>query len=435
MQNLHTWLAHLESLHPKGQAGIVLGLERVRLVAGELDQRPFCPLIVVAGTNGKGSTCAYIESIYRAAGYRTGLYTSPHLLRYNERVRIDSAAIDDDSLCRAFARVESARQSAGNVALTYFEFGTLAAWEIFAEAKPDLLILEVGLGGRLDAVNLYDADVAIVTGIALDHTDYLGPTREAIALEKAGIFRPGRPALCADPAAPPTLINHAETLGASLRLVGRDFGCRATLDNRAQWQYWSVNAGKSVRQNFAYPGLRGEKQLLNAAAALAAVEALSDRLPLAWSAMRRGLVETELAGRFQVMPGRPAEVFDVAHNPQATQVLADNLSGMGYFDHTFAVVGMLGDKDLPNALKPLLGRVDHWFLTPLSSPRDAGPDALKAALASIGNQAPITVCDSVAVACRCAASAAGETDRILTFGSFLTVADALRWRSGRATGA
>jgi dihydrofolate synthase / folylpolyglutamate synthase len=252
MKSLPDWLAHLESLHPKGQGGIELGLERVSRVKDELRQTQRCPLIIVGGTNGKGSTCAYLEAVYSHSGYRVGCYTSPHLLDYNERIRVDRKPIDDASLCQAFAKVEGARQSAGEVALTYFEFGTLAAWEVFADCQVEVIILEVGLGGRLDAVNVYDADCAIVTGIALDHTDWLGSTREAIGFEKAGIYRTGKPALCADPEPPQSLLDHAAAIGADLRLIGRDFGAIEDKDT------WAFQGRQDARlTGLPRPSLRG----------------------------------------------------------------------------------------------------------------------------------------------------------------------------------
>ncbi|HSN63263.1 MAG TPA: bifunctional folylpolyglutamate synthase/dihydrofolate synthase, partial [Azonexus sp.] len=249
MNNLEDWLLHLEGLHPKGQAGIELGLERIRQVKAALGQVQHCPVIIVGGTNGKGSTCAFLEIIIARAGYTAGCYTSPHLLNYNERVRVNGRPAGDDALCAAFARVEAARRAAGNVALTYFEFGTLAAWEVFAAAGVEAAILEVGLGGRLDAVNAYEPDVSIVTTIALDHTEWLGPDRESIGFEKAGIYRAGKPALCADPQPPQSLLDHAAAIGADLRLIGRDFGFERARgegnENRLQWRWW-CRAGEKV---------------------------------------------------------------------------------------------------------------------------------------------------------------------------------------------
>ena len=421
-RSLADWLTHLEALHPKGQAGIELGLDRVRLVRDALGQRPFCPVLMVAGTNGKGSTCAYLETILDRAGYRVGCYSSPHLLQYNERVRLGTRPADDAALCRAFARVEAARQAAGEVALTYFEFGTLAAWEVFAEAPVEAMVLEIGLGGRLDAVNVYEPDVSIVTGIALDHTEWLGPTREHIGREKAGIFRAGRPAICADRAPPQSLLEVAAAVGAELRLIGRDFAAEKIPEDRFQWRYVSHRAGETRRRTLAYPGLRGSVQIINASAALQALEALADRLPVSMQAIRQGLIEVELPGRFQVLAGRPAVVLDVAHNPEACAVLADGLGNMGFYENTLAIVGMLGDKDAAGSLRPIAGRIDHWLVIPLDSPRAAKPEALAQIIAEISPGASIEICPDARTACERAAGRAGEADRIAVFGSFLAVA-------------
>jgi dihydrofolate synthase/folylpolyglutamate synthase len=320
--------------------------------------------------------------------------------------------------------VEAAR---GEVPLTYFEFGTLAAWRVFDEAGLDAIVLEVGLGGRLDAVNVFDADCAIVTGIALDHMDYLGDTRDAIGFEKAGIFRPGRPAIVGDPLPPQSLLDHAQAIGADLRLHGRDFGIGAGSD-RSQWQFWST---KGKRGGLAYPGLRGANQLLNAAATLAALECLQERLPVSMGAIRQGLITVELPGRFQVLPGRPAVVLDVAHNPQAAAVLADNLSNMGYFPETWAIVGMLGDKDIEGTLRHLLGRVDHWLVCDLEGPRAASADDLAAILSRLGVQGELPRFSSPQEAWTYAREQAGENDRIAIFGSFLTVAGVMQALAGR----
>ncbi|MCG2576753.1 bifunctional tetrahydrofolate synthase/dihydrofolate synthase [Dechloromonas sp. XY25] len=427
------WLHHLESLHPKGQAGIELGLDRIRRVKNALGQTQHCPVIIVGGTNGKGSTCAYLENIIDRAGYKVGCYTSPHLLDYNERVRLNGRPVSDDALCAAFARVEAARQTAGAngeaVALTYFEFGTLAAWEIFAEAEVEAAILEVGLGGRLDAVNAYEPDVSIVTTVALDHTDWLGPDRESIGFEKAGIYRAGKPAFCADPNPPQRLLDHAAAIGADLRLIGRDFGFERPAadsnENRLQWRWWCRSGEQLIKRALAYPGLRGPTQLFNAAVVLAALEAISDKLPVTMQAIRPGLIETELAGRFQVVPGKPAIVLDVGHNPQAVKVLADNLSSMGFFDRTLAVVGMLSDKDIAGALAPLKGKVDVWHVATLGGMRGTPAETLAGIIAAAGLGGEVVCHPSPCEAMQAAKGQASESDRILAFGSFYTVAGAL----------
>ncbi len=415
--SLERWLAHLESLHPRGQAGIELGLERVQRVKRELGQHPQCPLVTVGGTNGKGSTCAYLEAIYHFAGYRVGCYTSPHLLKYNERVRIDRTPVDDASLCEAFARVEATRQAAGDVALTYFEFGTLAAIEVFRVREVDVMILEVGLGGRLDAVNAYDPDCAVVTGVALDHIDWLGSTREAIGFEKAGIFRAGRPAVCADPEPPQSLLAHAQAIGADLHLLGRDFGY---FGERLQWAFW--RHGGRRRSGLANPGLRGACQLRNASAALVVVDLLGQRLPVPMQAIRRGLIELDLPGRFQVLPGRPVIVLDVAHNPQAVGVLADNLGDMAFSNKTIAVVGMLADKDIAGSLAPLAGKVDTWLLADLDVPRGASAAVLAAAVSGAGLPGRVECFASPRQAFARSAELAEENGKIVVFGSFYTVA-------------
>ncbi|MEF8699117.1 MAG: bifunctional tetrahydrofolate synthase/dihydrofolate synthase [Candidatus Accumulibacter sp. UW20] len=420
-RSLTQWLAHLESLHPRGQGGIELGLERVLRVRQELAQDLQCPVITVGGTNGKGSTCAYLEAIYSFAGYRVGCYTSPHLLAYNERVRVDRQPIDDASLCQAFARVEAARQAAGQVALTYFEFGTLAAIEVFRSQPLEVLILEVGLGGRLDAVNAYDPDCAVVTSIALDHTDWLGPTRASIAVEKAGIFRAGRPAICADPDPPATLLEQARTTGADLHLLGRDFG---HFGDPLQWTFWT--RGGRRRGGLANPGLRGAGQLRNACAALTVIELLGSRLPVSMQAIRRGLIDLDLRGRFQLIPGRPTIVLDVAHNPQAVAGLADKLGDLAFSAQTIAVLGMLGDKDIAGSLAPLAGKVDHWLLADLEVPRGASSAVLAASVHGAALGGSVEQFASPAEAFAGSAELAGENDRILVFGSFYTVAAVMR---------
>ncbi|MDP2134578.1 MAG: bifunctional tetrahydrofolate synthase/dihydrofolate synthase [Sulfuritalea sp.] len=425
-QGLEAWLAHLEALHPRGSAGIELGLERVMAVKSRLGQRESCPVILVGGTNGKGSTCAMLECILRAAGYRVGLYTSPHLLHYNERVRINGVAADDASLCAAFARVEEARSDA---ALTYFEFGTLAAWEAFAAADLDAVVLEVGLGGRLDATNVYEPACAVVTGIDLDHMDFLGPDREAIGREKAGIFRSGIAAICGDPQPPHSLTEHAASIGARLQVLGRDFGY---LKQEQQWLYWGHPAGAEVPQGevvrrggLAFPALRGERQLANATCALAALDALQRLLPVAMKDIRQGLGSVELTGRFQVLPGRPAVVLDVAHNPQAARVLAANLGEMSFHRNTWAVFGMFADKDIDGVIDALRDRVTHWLPCSLQGRRAASADSLAEHLQARGMQVAGQFA-TPAAALAFAQENAGEDDRILAFGSFLTVAAALQ---------
>ncbi len=425
--DLPGWLTYLESLHPKGQAGIELGLERVRQVSAALGQQAFCPIITVGGTNGKGSSVAYLESILSRAGYRVGCYTSPHLLHYNERVRVSGQSVTDADLCAAFTQVEAVRQAAGNIFLTYFEFGTLAAWQVFKAAACEVLVLEVGLGGRLDAVNLYDPDVALVTTVDLDHMDWLGPDRESIGFEKAGIFRAGKPALCGDAEPPASLLARAEELQAPLLIMGRDFGFQKDDENRLQWRYWGRRADGSLqRRSLAYPSLRGGVQLRNAAQVIAALDVLAPLLPVTMQAIREGLIHADIPGRFQVLPGRPAIVLDVGHNPQALGVLAENLGTMGFFDNTYAVLGMLADKDVAGSIRALQGKVGHWFLATLEGPRGLSAEALAEQVCKADPGVGYSCYESPGLALAAAQKQAGENDRILAFGSFYTVADALR---------
>jgi dihydrofolate synthase/folylpolyglutamate synthase len=397
-----------------------MGLDRVADVRGRMDATLGCPVFIVTGTNGKGSTCALLESMLVAAGYRTGLYTSPHLSSYNERVRIDGSPASDEALVAAFNAVEDAR---GDVPLTYFEHGTLAAFWLFARADLAAAVLEVGLGGRLDAVNVVDADVAIVTSVDLDHMDYLGPTREDIGREKAGIFRAGRPVVCGEPNPPAALLAHARVLGAPLSLIGRDYGFTT---GDGQWDYWGPGV---KRHGLPHPALRGAIQLVNAATAITALDLLHDRLHVSAGALRTGLVSVELAGRFQVLPGRPTIVLDVAHNPHAARVFAAALGTMGFHPRTIAVFGMLADKDIGGVVAAMIPRVDRWHVATLPPPRGASAAAVRDALAAAGvASADVRTFDDVASAYRAARGDADEADRIAVFGSFLTVAAALAAR-------
>lgn len=415
---LAAWLAYLETLHPQS---IALGLDRVRAVHERLDAVIACPVVTVTGTNGKGSTCAMLEAILRSAGYRTGLYTSPHLLRYNERVRILGHAIGDAELLAAFDAVEDARTAARlAIPLTYFEFGTLAALWLFARTSLDALVLEVGLGGRLDAVNLIDADVAVLTSVALDHMEYLGATRDAIGREKAGIFRSARPAVCAEPHLPASVAEHARAIGARVVQIGRDYGFA---DERTQWRYWGPGG---ERFGLPFPALRGAYQLANAATVLVILDLLREALPVSGGAIRDGLLTVELPARFQVLPGRPTTVLDVAHNPHAARTLANALGAMGYYPETFAVWGMLGDKDLSGVAEAMQSHVDHWNIARVPGPRGADAAALRGALLAAGiDDSVIHVFGDIGEAYRAARESADEADRIIVFGSFLTVAAAL----------
>jgi dihydrofolate synthase/folylpolyglutamate synthase len=415
---LDAWLAYLETLHPKS---IALGRERVREVHARLGLAFAKPIVVVGGPNGKGSTSAFMEAVLRAAGYRVGLYTSPHLAAYNERVRIDGAPVDDAALVAAFARVEAARTAGpAAVPLTYFEVGTLAALVLFAAAAPDVLVLEVGLGGRLDAVNVMDGDVAVITTVDLDHQDYLGSTREAIAVEKAGILRPGRPAVCGDPDPPASLGAEAARIGARLLRLGHEFGYR---DEGRQWRY---RGPSGERYGLPIPALRGRHQLANAATALAALDLLSPGIAIDAGAVRAGLLDVALPARFQVLPGRPTIVLDVAHNPHAARSLAATLGDMGYHPRTLAVFGMLADKDVAAVIEAMRGRIDRWHVAGLPGPRGADASAIVAHLGNAGVPGEAVAAHrTIAAALAAARGEAGEADRIVAFGSFLTVAAVL----------
>ena len=420
---LPDWLALLESRH--AETHIDMGLDRVRAVKERMQLAFSCPVIMVAGTNGKGSTCAMLEAMLLQSGYRVGLYIKPHFLDFNERARINGEMASNEALVEAFNAVEAVR---GEVPLTYFEFTTLAIMHLLSKAGVDVAILEVGLGGRLDAVNVVDADVSIVTSIDIDHTAYLGDTREEIGFEKAGIFRPGKVAICSDPVPPSTLIQHAQDIGADLWLLGRDFNYQG---DQQQWSY----GGRSQRRNsLAYPALRGANQLLNASAALAALEALRMQLPCGAQEVRAGLAMVELPGRFQVLPGRPTQVLDVAHNPHAAATLAQNLGNMGFHRYTYAVFGIMEDKDIDAVIAPMAGIIDHWCVAELDSPRSAKAGALAGKLAALKpadakeGDFSVTAFANPGDAYANALSRAEENDRIVVFGSFYTVAGVMAAR-------
>jgi dihydrofolate synthase / folylpolyglutamate synthase len=420
---LPAWLDWQSSLHPKA---IVLGLERVRTVWQRLHPQPFTPVVItIGGTNGKGSCVAYAEAILQAAGHRVGCYTSPHLLRYNERVRLLGEEARDAQLCEAFDAVERAR---GEVALTYFEFGTLAALWLFSNAGLDAVVLEVGLGGRLDAVNLLDADLAILTTIDLDHTEWLGDTRGAIALEKAGILRPGRPAVFGGPDAPPELLAYAERNGVPLRVAGQDY---AWQEEGAGWQWQGVGTGLT---GLPLPALHGRFQLANAAAVITGLHLLGHRLRVPPQAIAAGLRNARLAGRFQVVPGPVEVILDVAHNPEAAGALADNLRGRPIQGRTLGVCAMLADKDATEVARRLAPLVEGWFLGGLTGERARPAEVLAECWREAGiDPRRIRCCGEVSQALSQARQAAGPGDRILVFGSFLTVAEGMKsLQGGRA---
>jgi dihydrofolate synthase/folylpolyglutamate synthase len=413
-RSLEDWLDYISAQHP---ATIALGLDRVREVADGLDLHEARATITVGGTNGKGSTCAMLERILLEAGYHVGLYTSPHLLRYNERVRFKGEEATDDALVEAFERVEKARK---DVPLTYFEFGTLAAFTFFQRMRAEVLILEVGLGGRLDAVNIIDPDVACVVSVDLDHQAFLGNDRESIGFEKAGIFRAGRPAIFGDLDPPKRLVEHAEKIGAQLQVLGRDFRYEA---KPGQWDFFGR---KSTKHALPMPGLRGAWQLKNASVALAALDEIASRVPVSLGEVKRGLTLAHVEGRLQVIPGRPSIVLDVAHNPHAARSLASGLGDMPFAEKTLAVFAMLADKDIGSVVDAMRGRIDRWYVSAAQAERAASAAQVAEVLFEKHLSDRTRMFATVASALDAARRDAGPNDRIVVFGSFYTVAEALR---------
>jgi len=421
--SLADWLAYIESMHPKGINGIELGLGKVQAVAQRLGLRFDCPVFTVAGTNGKGSTCAMLESILGQAGYKTGVYTSPHLVHFEERMRLLGEAASAIKFVAAFAEVESARcQKGSEIALTYFEFTTLAILWALSQEGLDAVILEVGLGGRLDAVNIIDTDCAIITSIDLDHMELLGNDRETIGFEKAGIMRTGRAVVVSDPVPPQSVLDRALEIGADLWQVGTDFNVSG---DKQQWGW----AGRGRRYSgLAYPALRGANQLVNAAGVLAALTAMRERLPVTAQAVRNGLAFVELPGRFQIIPGQPSLVLDVAHNPHSVAALAANLDAMGFFPTTHAIFGAMADKDLAPMLAKVGPMIDRWYFTDLPSPRAASSASLRAQWQAQNTRkdASATAHADPMQALEAAIRQADPADRIVVFGSFYTVGGVLQ---------
>lgn len=420
MKTLADWLAHCEQLHPKT---IDMGLARSQEVVRRMGLVPNCPIITVAGTNGKGSTCAMLESILLQAGYKVGVYSSPHLVHFEERCRIRGEIVTEAQLLPGFEQVEAAR---GEISLSYFEFTTLAIVAAMTAAKLDVMVLEVGLGGRLDTVNVFDTSCAIITSIDLDHTELLGNTRDEIGTEKAGIMRPRQPVVVSDPVPPQSVIDHAQAIGADLWLMGRDYRfAPAAGQERQQWN-WS---GRQKRySSLAYPGLRGANQLANAAGVMAALEAMHRELPVTAQAIRVGLGLVTLPGRFQIVPGQPSLVLDVAHNPHAVAALAENLDAMGFFPTTHAVFGAMSDKDFAGILQRMDPMVDRWYFTDLPTPRAASAAQLEAVWRATTQRTDVQTQGfaNPQSALDAAIAAAKPTDRIVAFGSFYTVGGILQ---------
>jgi dihydrofolate synthase/folylpolyglutamate synthase len=415
-RTLSDWLSWQETLHP---STIELGLARLEQVLRRLNwQQPAIPVIVVGGTNGKGSCVAMLDSILTVGGYRVGTFTSPHLVRYNERIRVAGFEAADAALIAAFERIDAAR---GATSLTFFEFNTLAALLVFEDAKLDVMVLEVGLGGRLDAVNVVDADVAVISSVALDHCEWLGNDVESIGREKAGIFRPGRVAVFGSRAMPQSVVAEANRMGAMLQRLGVDFDFE---DLGGDW-HW--RKGKHQISNLPVPALFGVVQFENASAVIAALVALHKRLPLTPETMRMGLQRVSLAGRFQIIPrGSNEWILDVAHNPAAASTLAHNLAARPCTGRTVAVCGMFADKDVAGVVANIGPRVDEWVVAGVGGARAMAPSRLAELITTSGGRV-VEVSENVAAACDVAQVMLRPQDRVVVFGSFHTVGPALEW--------
>lgn len=413
---LADWLNWQEGLHFKS---IELGLDRCRTVASTMELlEPDFAIISVAGTNGKGSSVAMLDSILTAAGYKTGCYTSPHLIHYNERVRINRKQVSDDTLIEAFARIDQAR---GNISLTYFEFGTLAALDIFKREGIDMAILEVGLGGRLDAVNILDADVALVSTIALDHEYWLGKNRESIALEKAGIFRPDTPAVCSDPNPPRSLVRRAQELNTPLDLLDQDYKYVA---KSKSWDWKTLNVEMN---DLPMPCPYNYYQIQNAAGVLRALRHLNDTHPVSEEAIHKGLQQVQFPGRFQVFPGEVQIIMDVAHNQNAAHILAENIKRLGNVGKTHILIGMLNDKDHQAVFRELQSITDSWHILELDSERKTSSDVLLQELDNMEDTKPRNVHQKINSAFMYIKQHAELGDQIVVTGSFLTVGAAMRY--------
>ncbi len=425
MKTLNDWLSHLETAHSAGL--IDMGLSRVGEVKNAMRLEPQCPVVVVAGTNGKGSVCAFLTQIYKQAGFKVGTLTSPHLLKYNERICINGEPVSDEAITASFERIEAAR---GGISLTYFEFNTLAAVDIFIRENVDVMVLEVGLGGRLDAVNVFDADCAVVTSVDLDHQSFLGDTVEAVGYEKAGVFRSGKPAVCGQNPPPESLRRHAESIGANLLLAKRDFDF-----SRMEQQQWSFHfhptaaSGlsdglKRNRNALPVPALRGAYQIGNAACTLAVIECLNPRLPIDIGSIKRGLLLVHNPGRFQVLPGRPLTILDVAHNPHAARALRQGLIALPFAEKRTAVFSILADKDSDGVIDIVKDQFDQWYIAPLHLPRGMSAAEIEQKLNRHGIDA-VQSFENIQTAYQAALAQAGENDRITVFGSFHTVAEVM----------
>jgi dihydrofolate synthase / folylpolyglutamate synthase len=425
LKTLTEWLNYLEHSH---SISIDMGLERIEKVREQLNISPKCPIITVGGTNGKGSTSNFLSSILNIAGYKVGLYTSPHLIKFNERICINGVPCSDDDIIQSFKQVYNACTEI-NISLSYFEFTTLAAMLLFKQLNVEVIVLEVGLGGRLDAVNIFEPICAIVTSIGIDHTQYLGDTRELIAYEKAGIFRTNIPAICGDIDPPYSLIKHANDIGANLLLINQDFKY-TTFENQWTWEFcnnYNYNYSSKSMPGIAHPALRGINQLQNASCALMALHSIRHILAVTNQDIRRGLIEIELQGRFTILPGKPAIVLDVAHNEHASKVLLDNMDRMGFYAKNIAVLGAMADKDIHSMLYPLKDIIDEWHVAELPTERSASLEQLTNAIHSINSKASIVMHKNIQHAYAAANDLATlHEGRVLVFGSFYTVAESLK---------
>ena len=411
---LTDWLTWQETLHPRK---IDLGLERVASVAERLQLlHPDFTIVTVAGTNGKGSSVAMLEAVLLVAGYQIGAYTSPHLQHYNERIRIGGQEIDDASLCSAFSAVDEAR---GTVSLSYFEFGTLAALLLFNQASLDVAILEVGLGGRLDAVNILDGDVALITAIDIDHRAWLGNDRETIGQEKAGILRAARPAICSDANPPHSVEKRARELGAPWFALGEQYHYQAMASS------WNWQGTGSSFEGLPLPALPGQHQLDNAAGVLMVLEALADKYPVSRTAVEKGLQTVNLNGRCQILSGAVELVFDVAHNAASAACLSQVLQDHATSGATYLVLGMLDDKDIDEFTLALADSVDHWYLASLGGDRGLTAARLQDGMRQLQADSKIRCFPDTATALQQAKMDAASGDRIVISGSFVTVAEAL----------
>lgn len=441
-RDLAAWLSHIEQLHPKS---IAMGLERVKRVLERLSLQLDFKIITVAGTNGKGSTCAMLAQIYKQAGYQVGCYTSPHLLRYNERVRVNGVEASDDALCKAFAAVEQARLGLNaaddEIALTYFEVGTLAAVWHFAQSAIDIAVLEIGLGGRLDAVNVFEPDCAVVTSVDIDHQEFLGDNRESIGAEKAGIYRPSLPAICGDVNPPQSLINYAQKIGADFMCIQRDFNYEPLASG------WHYLANGKVVYTLPLPALEGSYQLMNASSVVAAVESLQPVLPVHADAIAAAMSEVKLAGRFQTVSKSPWLILDVAHNPHAAEALAKNLEAHRVQSSnltaveagkTIAVFAMLADKDIKGVVNAVKNEIDFWYVADIDHIRSAPVNDLVNVILEVVPQAKIKRFTTAADACKQACIDTevcidrNENDKIIVFGSFFTVSSVMQYLTQHA---